>query len=65
MMIDHFGRHTALVIKNQRFADDSFEDGTDEAAFVQMRMNNIGFELPCCTYDAPRERDVEVEFVPR
>ena len=52
-MVDHFGRHTALVIKNQRFADDSFEDGTDETTFVEVRMDDVGFEFPRSTQRTP------------
>jgi len=65
MMIHHFAGEGPLKIKDEGFAKNFRGEPTHERAFVQMPVNDIGFETPRRAQDARGQKNIQPQFMPR
>ncbi|MFN8515237.1 MAG: hypothetical protein U0232_26300 [Thermomicrobiales bacterium] len=64
-VIHHLGGEAALIVEDERAAQESGERTADQRAFVQMGVDEVGAEGERGADGARGERDIEVELVAR
>ena len=64
-MVNHFARERALKIKDERLAKNFGGKPSDQRAFVQMSVQDVGLETPRGAQDTRGEKEIESQFVPR